>query len=57
MLLPLPCADFPSKLGMQKKKGAWNIQYNQCNLAAHREIAHNYCVQIKHAYDREYMGH
>ena len=39
------CADFPCKLGMQIKFGAWNLQYNQCNLAAHTDIAHNHCVQ------------
>ena len=40
--LQLFCADFPIKLRMQIKKRAWNIQYNQCNLAAHTGIAHNH---------------
>ena len=43
-LSPLPCANFPSKLGMQNKMGAGNIQYNQCNLAAHTDIAHTITV-------------
>ena len=43
-LAPLPYADFHIKLGMQNKMGAWNIQYNQCNLAAHTDIAHTITV-------------
>ena len=38
---------------MQIKKEAWNLQCNQCNLAAHTDIAHNPVFKIKHAYDRE----
>ena len=43
-LSPLPSADFPSKLGMQNKRGVWNIQYNQCSPAAHTDIAHTITV-------------
>ena len=40
----LPYADIPSKLGMQNKMEAWHIQCNQCNLAAHTDIAHTIAV-------------
>ena len=38
------CAYFPSKLGVQTKKGSWNPQCKQCNLANHTDIADNHCV-------------
>ena len=55
-LSPLPFADFPSKLGMQNKNG--NLEYPIQPVqpgSPHRHCSYNHCVQIKHAYGREYL--
>ena len=54
-LAPLPYADFPCKLGIQNK---WSLEYPMQPVQSgspRRHCSYNHCIQIKHAYGREYL--